>query len=123
MEAPFTQEEMKAMKSKALELITEKVKIYAAMMGVDYGRISIRSQRKRWGSCTGRGDLSFNCLLALMPEEVMDSIVVHELCHRRYMNHSQDFYAMFGKYFPEYKKCRAWLKENGGAYLARLPEK
>jgi len=56
----------------------------------------------------------------LLPDEVIDSVVVHELCHRKHMNHSARFYAEVGKVFPEYKRCDQWLKENGGLYLCRL---
>ncbi len=55
-----------------------------------------------------------------MPPEILDSVVVHELCHRRHMNHSKAFYEEIDKYFPDYKRCNKWLKENGGIYLARV---
>ena len=57
----------------------------------------------------------------LMPDEVIDSVVVHELCHRKYMNHSPNFYAEIEKVFPKYKECQEWLRENGSLYLSRLP--
>lgn len=117
----FTDGQLRAMADRAREVIPERVRHYAPLIGVDYGRISIRSQRSRWGSCSGKGNLNFNCLLVLMPEEVLDSVVVHELCHRKHMDHSPAFYAEIEKVFPNYKKCRLWLKENGGRYLSRLP--
>lgn len=83
-------------------------------------RITIRSQRTRWGSCSSKGNLNFNCLLVLFPPEVIDSIVVHELCHRKHMNHSPQFYAEIEKVFPEYKKWHKWLNDNGGLYMERL---
>lgn len=118
---PFTNEELDELKKKAFVLISKKVKKYAAMIGVDYGRITIRSQRSRWGSCSVKGNLSFNCLLMLFPEEVIDYVVVHELCHRKYMNHSADFYKEVVQIFPEYKRSKKWLKEHGGKYIIRLP--
>ena len=117
---PYTPEELKELAVKALIVIPQKVKHYAPLVGVDYGRITIRSQRTRWGSCSSKGNLNFNCLLMLLPDEVIDSVVVHELCHRKHMNHSARFYAEVGKVFPEYKRCDQWLKENGGLYLCRL---
>jgi len=117
----FTREEIKDLSKKASLVIPEKVKEYANYIGVDYGRITIRSQRTRWGSCSSAGNLNFNCLLILFPEEVLDYVVVHELCHRKYMNHSANFYREVERVFPEYRKCQKWLKENGGLYLARLP--
>lgn len=118
---PYTHEELHVLAEKALQVIPERVKYYAGIIGVDYGRITIRNQRTRWGSCSSKGNLNFNCLLMLMPNEIIDSVVVHELCHRKYMNHSVQFYAEVEKAFPDYQRCRKWLKENGGIYLSRLP--
>ena len=117
----YTTEEIQELADKACKVIPSKVEYYAQKIGVDYGRITIRNQRTRWGSCSSIGNLNFNCLLMLFPDEVIDSVVVHELCHRKYMNHSSDFYAEVDKAFPQYKQCQKWLKENGPLYLARLP--
>ena len=57
----------------------------------------------------------------LFPDDVVDSVVVHELCHRKHMNHSTEFYAEVERVLPEYRKCQKWLKENGGLYISRLP--
>lgn len=118
--APFSREELCELAEKACEVIPKKVRYYAAKIGVSYGRIAIRNQRTRWGSCSSKGNLNFNCLLMLLPDEIIDSVVVHELCHRKHMNHSADFYAEVEKHFPEYKKCSEWLKVNGGTYLRQL---
>ena len=118
---PFTTEEIRDMAVWARVMIMERVQHYAPLIGVDYGRITIWNQRTRWGSCSGKGNLNFNCLLALFPQEVLDYVVVHELCHRKHMNHSKEFYEEVAKVFPDYRDCRKWLKENGGAYLDRMP--
>ena len=117
---PFTEEEIKALAEKAKVVIAGRVKYYAPLIGVTYNRITIRCQRTRWGSCSSKGNLNFNCLLALFPLEIIDSVVVHELCHRKHMNHSPQFYAEIEKVFPEYSRCNKWLKDNGGLYMARL---
>ena len=118
---PFAVDEIKELAKKALDIIPDRVKKYAEIVGVDYGRITIRNQRTRWGSCSSKGNLNFNCLLMLFPEEVIDYVIVHELCHRKYMNHSAKFYEEVERVLPEYKRCQKWLKENGGVYMKRLP--
>lgn len=117
---PFTMQEIQELADKALVVIPEKVKKYAPLVGVTYGRITIRNQRSRWGSCSSKGNLNFNCLLMLCPDEVVDYVVVHELCHRKHMNHSAQFYAEVERVFPDYRRCRKWLKDNGGVYISRL---
>lgn len=117
---PYTEEEIRALAEKALVVIPQKVKYYAPLVGVDYGKITIRNQRSRWGSCSSKGNLNFNCLLMLFPDEVIDSVVVHELCHRKHMNHSAAFYAEVERVFPEYRRWNKWLKQNGTIYLGRL---
>ena len=116
----LTVEEIQALAREACRVIPERVRYYAPLIGVSYGRITIRNQRTRWGSCTTRGNLNFNCLLLLTPPEVLDSVVVHELCHRREMNHSRAFYEQVLRVFPEYRKWDKWLKENGAAIMARM---
>ena len=119
---PYTEDKLKALAKKAKEIIPAKVKHYAEIVGVSYGRITIRCQKTRWGSCSSKGNLNFNCLLIELPDEIIDSVVVHELCHRKHMNHSKAFYDEVESVFSEYKKCRKWLKENGHIYLSRLPQ-
>ncbi len=116
----LTPEDIKALADRALTYIPERVKYFASQAGVTYGRITIRNQRSRWGSCSAKGDLSFNCLLMLTPPEVIDSVVVHELCHRRTMDHSKRFYAEVLRVYPDYWKWHGWLKEHGGSLLYRM---
>ncbi len=120
---PYSEEEIKMFMKKAKEIIPQKVEIYAEKLGVTYNKVKIRCQRTRWGSCSSKGNLNFNCLLILLPDEIMDSIIVHELCHRKYMNHSANFYAEIEKFFPDYKRCHAWLNANGNKYMIRIPPK
>jgi hypothetical protein len=74
-------------------------------MGITYGRISVRDQKTRWGSCSSKGNLNFNYRLYYMPQHLMDYVIIHELSHRRQMNHSKLFWAEVQKYCPDYKKC------------------
>ena len=116
----LTDAEHKALASQAKAVIPARVAHYAALLGVEYGRITIRTQKTRWGSCSSKGNLNFNCLLMLAPPEVLDSVVVHELCHRKHMNHSAAFYAEIARVMPDYKSRHAWLKQNGAALMNRV---
>lgn len=116
---PFTEEEIYTLAQKALEYIPKRVEYYAKKIGVTYGRITIRNQKTRWGSCSSKGNLNFNCLLMLTPPETIDSVVVHELCHRKHMNHSPAFYKEVYKAYPNYEIHHRWLKEHGSTLLAR----
>ena len=98
---------------QARKRITERTAYFARRMGVTYGRISIRAARTRWGSCSREGNLNFHWKLILMPPEILDYVVVHELAHRREMNHSSRFWAQVAEILPDYKARRQWLKENG----------
>ena len=116
----FTREDINRMSEKAHEIIPPRVQYFADKLGVDYGRISIRHQKTRWGSCSKNGNLNFNCLLMEAPPEVIDSVVAHEVCHRKHMNHSKAFYEDLYRIFPEYDKCYEWLKENGAVLIQRM---
>ena len=116
----FSMQEIKELADKALVYIPERVKYYAPIVGVNYTRITIRNQKSRWGSCSSKGGLNFNCLLMLTPPEVIDYVVVHELCHRKEMNHSKAFWAEVEKVLPDYKSAKRWLKENGGELISRM---
>ncbi|MCD8232338.1 MAG: M48 family metallopeptidase [Clostridiales bacterium] len=116
----LSMDEIRALAERAKEIIPKRVAYYAPLIGVTYGRITIRNQKTRWGSCSAKGNLNFNCLLMLAPPEVLDSVVVHELCHRKQMNHSREFYAEVLRVFPEYYKWNGWLKENGQALIRRM---
>ncbi len=116
---PLTDDDIRDLAKRALSYIPKRAEHYAGMAGVKYGRITIRNQRTRWGSCSSKGNLNFNCLLMLTPPEVIDSVVVHELCHLKHLDHSKAFYAEVRSIFPEYDKWSAWLKENGKVILLR----
>lgn len=97
----------------AASVIPQRVSHYAGIVGVSYGKITIRNQDTLWGSCTADGNLNFNCFLMLMPPEVIDCVVVHELCHRKHMDHSGAFYAEARRAYPEYDRWDRWLREYG----------
>lgn len=115
----ISNDDIKRLAASAAEYIPERVKCYADIIGTDYGQITIRAQKTRWGSCSANGNLNFNCLLMLTPPEVIDSVIVHELCHRLEMNHSKQFYAAVHKFYPDYDRCNAWLKCHGAELMRR----
>lgn len=86
---------------------------YLTITGGSYTSISIRDQKTRWGSCSSRGTLSYNYRLIFAPREVLDYVVVHELCHLTYLNHSKDFWNKVASVMPDYKVHKNWLKEHG----------
>ena len=118
---PFSKEEIKRLHSRANELVPDKVAYYASLMGVTYQHITIRAQKTRWGSCSSKGNLNFNCLLTLVPGDVLDYVVVHELCHLIEMSHSARFWGEVYRVLPNYVQSKRWLKENGSSLIARLP--
>ena len=107
----ITEEMRKDGVKKALKLIPERVEYFAGLMGVSYGRITIREQKTRWGSCSCKGNLNFNWKLMLMPPEILDYVVVHELAHRKEMNHSRDFWKIVEQVLPDYQERRKRLRE------------
>lgn len=117
---PFTEADIREMAKRAAEIIPERTAYFAEKIGVTYGRITIRNQKTRWGSGTAEGNLNFNCLLMEAPPEVLDSVIVHELCHRMYANHGKQFYAAVYQAFPDYDRCHQWLKQNGSLLIRRM---
>ena len=119
-EGYLTRADMERLAKKAVETIPGRVQFYAEKIGVSYGRITIRNQKSRWGSCSSKGNLNFNCLLMLAPPEVADYVVVHELCHRLEMNHSRRFWNLVGSVMPDYQKHREWLRSEGVVLMERM---
>ena len=104
-----------------MRVIPDRVRHFAPKVGVTVRRITIRNQTTRWGSCSAAGNLNFNCLLMLTPPEVIDSVVVHELCHLLQMNHSPAFYAEVHRVYPDYDRWNDWLKAHGREIMRRNP--
>lgn len=103
----------KELRERAKSVLAQRTAYFARQIGVTYGRITVRDQKTRWGSCSQTGNLNFNFRLILAPPEVLDYVVVHELCHRRQMNHSAQFWQEVAQVLPDYRKRKAWLTENG----------
>lgn len=110
---PLSEQERRRYMELARDIFTRKTAYYASLMKVTYGRISIREQKTRWGSCSSKGNLNFNWRLIFAPEEVLDYIVIHELAHRKEMNHSPAFYRVVASVMPDYKRPQKWLRDHG----------
>ena len=109
-------------------LIRARVEQLAAVLGLEYGRVFIKDQRTLWASCSGKKNLNFNWRLAAAPAEILDYVVIHELCHLREMNHSKKFWGLVAGHCPDYKARKKWLRVNamtlksGGArVMAAIP--
>ena len=93
----------------------------AVALGVRYTRLTIRDQRSRWGSCSSKGALSFNWRLVLAPHDVLDYVVVHEVCHLVEHHHGASFWELVAQRRPGYDECRRWLDDHGWELLAYRP--
>ena len=82
-------------------------------MGVKYQELKFLDMKKRWGSCTSKRELFFNWKCIMAPSPVLDYIVVHEMAHMVYMNHSQEFWHLVKKVLPDYVQRKEWLRNNG----------
>lgn len=98
-------------KARATKLIKDRVVFWAKIGDFKYKSISIKNQRSKWGSCTRAGKLNFNYRLYFLPQDLVDYVVVHELCHLRHMNHSRAFWTEVSKVLPETQKLKSELRK------------
>jgi predicted metal-dependent hydrolase len=112
-----TRKEFKERKEEARRLVKEKIEKFNKIYGFKVGKIAIRNQKTRWGSCSKNGNLNFNYKIVMLPEKLADYIVVHELCHLGEFNHSKRFWALVEGAIPEYKNIKKELK--GGVNVAK----
>lgn len=97
----------------AKEYFPKRIAYFSQFTGGTYNRITIRDQKTRWGSCSAKGTLSFNWRLMLAPPSIPDYVIVHELCHLTYMDHSAAFWQKVESVYPDYRTARKWLKDHG----------
>jgi predicted metal-dependent hydrolase len=102
-------------KQQAFNVFTDRVAYFAEQYNFDYKVVAISSAKTRWGSCTGDDKIRLAWRLVMAPLEIIDAVVVHELCHTIHKNHSKQFWDLVLEIFPQYKKCNAWLKEHGAS--------
>lgn len=99
-------------KTQARDYITHKALHYSERLGVQFNRIALKNNRTNWGSCSSKKNLNFNWRIILAPKEIVDYLVIHEVCHLREMNHGSNFWALVKQLDPNYKTHKAWLKAN-----------
>lgn len=95
------------------DIIRDRIPVYSKLIGRSPQRVTIREQKTRWGSCSAKGSINLNWKLVMAPPEVLDYVIIHELCHMRHMNHSSKYWDVVGGIMPEYEVIRRWLKTNG----------
>lgn len=100
-------------KEQARKILWDKLDYFANIMGVEYKQFRLKEQKTLWGSCSAQGNINLNWRVILAPEPIIDYLVIHELAHLRYLNHSKDFWHLVESYMPEYRNRRKWLKEHG----------
>ncbi|MBV7274998.1 M48 family metallopeptidase [Clostridiaceae bacterium UIB06] len=98
---------------EAKKILCERTNIYSKIIGVKPNKIFIKNQKTLWGSCSSRKNINYNYRIIMAPIEIVDYIVVHELCHLIHMNHSKNYWNTVGAILPDYKERRNWLKSNG----------
>lgn len=114
-------EELSVILAAAKEKLPRLVARYAKEMGVSYEKVFVKTQKTRWGSCSSKGNINLNCLLMSIPAYVRKYVIVHELAHRKEMNHSERFWKVVANECPEYQKAVKWLKTDGDSLIGKLP--
>ena len=107
-------------RTRAMEFIGRKAELVSARLGTTYNRLTIRGQRTRWGSCSHKGNLSFNWKLMMVPEDVIDYVVIHEMAHLKEMNHTKRFWKLVERHCPRWREHRKWLRENQAELTVRF---
>lgn len=102
-------------RKQAAEIITKKAAAFAKIMSVQFEEIRIKDQKSRWGSCSSKGNLNFNWRIIMAPEPVCNYVILHELSHLIYMNHSEAFWETVKRYCPDYRQDKKWLKEKSNS--------
>ncbi|MCI8326771.1 MAG: M48 family metallopeptidase [Lachnospiraceae bacterium] len=108
----FTEQEISEYRKRARLRFTETVRNYESQLGVSVNKIYVKDQKTRWGSCSNKGNINLNWRLILAPQEVMEYVIIHELCHLKEMNHSKNFWKLVEDACPDYRERKQWLKEN-----------
>lgn len=102
--------------SESTKIIEQRVTRFSKLLGLYPKEVKIKDQQKRWGSCSREGILRFNWKITMAPVPIIDYIVVHELCHLKIKNHSEEFWRYVSLVLPNFKDCRVWLRNNASIF-------
>ncbi len=103
------------LRDKAAEILPQKTKDWAEKIGVEYNRVVLKDQRTLWASCSSQKNINYSYRIVKMPPVVQDYLVIHELCHLKFMNHGEEYWSLVGQFSPDYKLHRRWLNEHKDA--------
>lgn len=103
------------LRDKAAEILPVKTKEWAEKIGVEYNRVVLKDQRTLWASCSSQKNINYSYRIIKMPPVVQDYLVIHELCHLKFMNHGQEYWQLVAQFSPDYKLHRRWLNEHKDA--------
>ncbi|WP_428048697.1 M48 family metallopeptidase [Candidatus Avelusimicrobium caledoniensis] len=103
------------LRDKAAEVLPQKTKEWAEKIGVEYNRVVLKDQRTLWASCSSQKNINYSYRIVKMPTVVQDYLVIHELCHLKFMNHGEEYWNLVGQFSPDYKLHRRWLNEHKDA--------
>lgn len=104
-------------KMKARSVFVQKLDSWSKVMGVRYNQFRLKEQKTRWGSCSSLGNINLNWRVIMAPEQVIDYLVIHELAHLKYLNHSQEFWNVVAEFCPDHESLRSWLRKNGQSLI------
>ena len=108
------------LRDKAAEVLPQKTKEWAEKIGVEYNNVVLKYQRTLWSSCSGKKNINYSYRIIKMPLVVQDYLVIHELCHLRFMNHGAEYWELVGQFSPDYKLHRRWLNEHKDAVFEEV---
>lgn len=120
LENKYSLEELNAILEEAKDKLPRLVVRYAKKMNISYEKVFVKAQKTRWGSCSSKGNINLNCLLMKVPPYVRKYVIVHELAHRKEMNHSEHFWKLVADEMSDYQKAVKWLKKKGEAVIGKL---
>lgn len=108
------------LRDKAAEVLPQKTKEWAEKIGVEYNRVVLKDQRTLWASCSSQKNINYSYRIIKMPTVVQDYLVIHELCHLKFMNHGEEYWNLVGQFSPDYKLHRRWLNEHKDAVFEEV---